>query len=94
MFGVAANCVNCKILASQVFYNNNKERICSICIQGEHDKAQENLKRAFDELYNSMQRNKQLEGRLTEFEQKITVYDSILEQIRNYTNFTNLIKKE
>lgn len=91
MFGVAANCVSCKVLASQVFYNNAKERVCADCIQKEHDRAQENLKRAFDELYNSIQKNKQLETKIGEFEQKVTVYDGILEQIRNYTN---LIKKE
>jgi len=91
MYGIAANCVNCKILASQVFYNSKKERVCSDCIQGEHDKAQENLKRAFDELYNSLQKGKQLEQRVSELEQKIVVYDGILEQIRN---FTVLIKKE
>lgn len=91
MYGVAANCVLCKVLASQVFYNNKKERVCSDCIQGEYDRAQENLKRAFDELYNSIQKNKQLEHKIGEFEQKIVVYDGVLEQIRN---FTNLIKKE
>ena len=84
MFGVAANCVICKVLASQIFLNNKKERICADCIQKEYDHSCDNLKRAFDELYNSIEKNKELE-------QRITLYDAILEQIKN---FTQLAKKE
>lgn len=91
MFGVAANCVNCKTLASQVFYNSKKERVCSTCIQKEHDNCCESLQKAFDNLYFSNQKNKSLEGHLSTFEKKIELYDSILEQIRN---FTQLIKKD
>lgn len=84
MYGLAINCVNCKFLSSQVFYNSKKERVCADCIQKEHDRSYENLKKAFDELYNSIQKNKS-------YEEKINVYDAILEQIKN---FTQLIKKE
>jgi hypothetical protein len=37
MFGVATNCVNCKLLSSQVFYNAKKERICAGCLQKDYD---------------------------------------------------------
>ena len=83
MFGPAANCVNCKLLCSEIFLNAKKERICSGCLQKEYDHSCDNLQRAFDELYKAVQKNKALED-------KITVYDAILEQIKN---FSQLIKK-
>lgn len=89
MFGQAANCTNCKLLASQVFYNSKKERICSNCIQGEYDRSCENLKKAYDDLYDSTQKNKELEDSVSSLSQKVELYTGILAQIQN---FTQLVK--
>lgn len=91
MYGVAANCIHCKVLASQVFYNAKKERVCSDCIQKEFDRSCENLNKAYDDLYESSKKYKELEEKFNAAEQKISVYDALLEQIRN---FTYLIKKD
>lgn len=37
MFGPAENCINCKLLSSEIFFNSKKERICSVCLQKEHN---------------------------------------------------------
>lgn len=84
MFGVAANCTICKVLASQVFFNAKKERICADCIQKEHDTACTSLEEISSTLNEALQKNKVLELKVTE-------YDAVLEQIKN---FTNLVKKE
>jgi len=84
MFGPAANCINCKFLSSQIFLNSKKERICADCLQKEYDVSCAVLDKAFEDLQNATKKN-------TELEQKIIVYDAILEQIKN---FTQLVKKE
>lgn len=71
MFGVAANCVNCKILSSQIFLNEKEERICATCMQKEYNKQCED--------------NVVIQHKIVVLEQKISVYNTILEQIRNYT---------
>jgi hypothetical protein len=84
MFGVAANCTICKVLASQVFFNAKKERICADCIQKEHDAICTSLEEVSGILGEVQKKNKGLELKITE-------YDTILEQIKN---FTNLVKRE
>lgn len=84
MFGPAANCTKCKLLSSQIFFNNKKERVCAGCIQIEHDDLFMALEKFIDESNSAAKKNKELE-------QKVTLYDAIIEQIKN---FTHLVRKE
>ncbi len=68
-YGVAANCVKCKLLVNQILHNAKQERICADCLQEAYITSCANLERSFDELYKATG--------------KIEVYEKQLEQIKN-----------
>ncbi len=78
-FGVAANCVMCKVLGSQVFLNAKKERICAACIQKEYDNAVINVEKSFDGMFKLDQQIKALEEKLAAFEVKIEGVEAVIE---------------
>lgn len=80
-FGVATNCVKCKVLSSQILTNEKDERICSNCLQIEYNNSCANLKRAFDELYIATKKN-------DEMKLEIQVFTAVLQQIKGLVSMT------
>lgn len=75
-FGLAVNCVGCKLLVSQILVNAKQERLCADCLQKEYNTSCDNLERAFGELHKAVKKNEEIVTRLQ-------IYDAVLEQITN-----------
>jgi uncharacterized protein YecT (DUF1311 family) len=76
-YGPAANCINCKFLTSQILVNSKQDRICADCLQKDYITVNENLNRAFGELYSATKANDELAA-------KLKAYEALLDQIKNF----------